>query len=134
MRICSILLLAVAIIAPSVGSQKTKLSVCSISAHPARFAGKIVVLSSQLNSDGIERENLTDKDCDDVGIAILAPNHFKGEAEFVKALQTGHPGTLDKTISGTFVGKFIWRPHDIPKWSLILREVRNITTVMNAKS
>jgi hypothetical protein len=83
-----------------------KTTVCAISAHPARFAGKKVVLSAELNSDGIERVTLTDKNCEDVGIAIETSDHFIDEATFDAALSSGHPGTLDKTISGTFVGIF----------------------------
>ncbi len=26
----------------------------------------------------------------------------------------GRPGTIGKGVSGTFVGKFRWRPHDAP--------------------
>jgi hypothetical protein len=71
-----------------------KTTVCAISAHPARFAGKKVALSGQLNSDGIEMVTLTDKNCEDVGIAIVTPDHFIGEAAFVAALHTGHPGNI----------------------------------------
>jgi hypothetical protein len=43
------------------GIEPMKTTVCAISAHPARFAGKKVALSAQLNSDGIERVTLTEK-------------------------------------------------------------------------
>jgi hypothetical protein len=105
-------------------------TVCSIAATPGRFDGKIVSVFGQIESDGIERTVLTDSGCVNLGIAISAPAHFKGEAEFTKALDTGHPGTLDKKITGTFVGKFVWKPREVPKRILELKEVRNLSIVM----
>ena len=68
-------------------------TVCSIAANPGRFDGKIVSVFGQIESDGIERTVLTDNGCGNLGIAISAPAHLKGEAEFTKALDTGHPGS-----------------------------------------
>jgi hypothetical protein len=72
--------------------------------HLARFAGKRVTISAHVNGDGIEDVTLTDKSCEDVGIAVLTPDRFVGEAPFTRALQTGPPGTLDKTIVGYSLG------------------------------
>jgi hypothetical protein len=105
-------------------------TVCSISDDPTHFAGKNVVVSGQLESDGIERVVLTDKDCDRYGIAISTPEHFAGEESFIKAFSVGHPGTLDKTITGTFIGKFRWQPGKVPKRILVLQEARGVTVAM----
>ena len=116
--------------APQRGDRSTKTTVCEISANPLRFTGKTVMFSGQYESDGIERSVLTDNKCKDVGIAVSAPAHFKGEADLMKALRLGHPGTLDKTISGTFSGKFEWHPRKNPKRVLTLTEVRNVSAAM----
>ena len=112
------------------GMAPIKTTVCEISDHPLRFAGKRVTISAQLNSDGIERVTLTDKSCEDAGLAVLTPEHFAGEEAFIKALQTGHPGTLDKTIRGTFTGVFRWQPEKMPKRALLLKEAQRIEVVM----
>ncbi len=117
-----------------INAQDTKAApeptVCSIAATPGRFDGKIVSVFGQIESDGIERTVLTDSGCLNLGIVISAPAHFKGEAEFIKALETGHPGTLDKKITGTLVGKFVWRPREVPKRIIELKEVRKLSIVM----
>jgi hypothetical protein len=117
---------------PSIAAEAGVLeaTICSISSDPQSFDGKIVLLHGQLNSDGIENTNITNKSCESYGIAIVTPTHFKGEARYIRTLQTGHPGTLDKTITGTFVGRFIWQPRKIPKRVLELKEVRDISVVM----
>jgi hypothetical protein len=125
-----VLILASTMTSRADGMTPIKTTVCEVSAHPTRFAGKRVTISAQLNSDGIERVTLTDKSCEDAGIAVLTPEHFAGEAAFIKALQTGHPGTLDKTISGTFTGVFRWQPEKMPKRALLLKEAQRIEVVM----
>ena len=112
------------------GSRTIAATVCAICADPKTFAGRVVSVSGEYNSDGIERAVVTDPRCYDVGIAIWTPRHFNGEAEFLKALQQGHPGTLDKKVTGTFVGRFIWHPHDVPKRILELTEVRGLSVTM----
>src|SRR5258708_27817125 len=82
-----------------------KTTVCEISANPTRFAGKTVVFASRFESDGMERSVLTDSDCKDFGLSVSTPEHFKGEDVLKKALSVGRPGTLDKTITGTFTGR-----------------------------
>jgi hypothetical protein len=108
-----------------------ELTVCSVSANPEHFSGKIITVSGRLESDGIERTTLMDEGCEGTGIAISAPTHFKGEAGLTKAFEKGHPGTLDKRIAGTLVGKFEWHPQAVsPKRLLVLKEARNISVVM----
>src|SRR5258708_38901794 len=89
------------------GSRETEPipTVCSISANPGFFDGKTVSISAQFESDGVERTVLTDSNCPKVGIAIEGKARVKGEEMLLRALQMGHPGTLDKRITGTFTGK-----------------------------
>ncbi len=50
-----------------------KTTVCAISADPARFAGKVVVVSARYESDGIERRDLTHRSLQRRWLAILTP-------------------------------------------------------------
>jgi hypothetical protein len=113
------------------GSQTTTATVCAICADPKTFAGKLVSVSGEYFDDGMHGSVLTDPRCDSVGIAISATQHFKGDSEFRKALQQGRlPGTTGMKVTGTFVGRFVWHPHDMPKWILVLTEVRDVSVTM----
>ena len=112
------------------GSRTITSTVCAICANPKAFSGKVISVTGEYNSDGMHGSVLTDPKCDAVGIAIWAPAHFKGDDEFRKAVQQGSPGTLDKKVTGTFVGRFIWHPQDMPKRILELTEVRNLSVTM----
>lgn len=112
------------------GDRTITATVCAISADPKTFAGKVVSVSGEYNSDGMHGSVLTDPKCDAVGIAIKAPAHFKGDDDFRKAVQQGSPGTLDKKVTGTFIGRFIWHPQDMPKRILELEEVRDLSVTM----
>jgi hypothetical protein len=110
------------------GSRAIKATVCAICADPKTFTGRVVSISGEYESDGIEREVVTDPECHDMGIAIMTPRHFKGEAEFFESVQQGSP--LDKKVTGTFIGRFIWHPQVVPKRILELTEVRNFSVTM----
>lgn len=105
----------------------TATTVCSVSTSPERFAGKLLRISGELSSDGMHVAVLTDADCKQYGIALRAIGPFTGEIEYRKALGTGHPGTLDKRIKGTFVGQFVWQSKKLPKRILLLREVHDLS-------
>ena len=127
--ICGLLFIGASLRAPAQSSiEPIKTTVCEISGNPTRFARKMVVFSSQFESDGIERSVLTDRNCIDVGIAVSTPKHYIGEAALSKALSVGRPGTPDKVIKGTFVGRFKWQPQGNPKRILILSEVRSLSS------
>jgi hypothetical protein len=89
-----------------------------------------VVVTAQYKSDGIERVILVDPDCEEVGITPRTPKHYTGEADLAKALSVGRPGTLDKIIKGTFVGKFRWSPQENQKFILVLGQVRDLSSMM----
>lgn len=108
-------------------SQAIVATVCSVSTNPERFAGKLLSISGELSSDGMHVVVLTDADCKQYGIALRATGPFRGEVEYRKALGTGHPGTLDKRIKGTFVGQFVWQSTKLPKRILFLREVHDLS-------
>jgi hypothetical protein len=108
-------------------SKPVETTVCAVSSHPEVFAGKLLRVSGELNSDGMHAVVLTDTHCKEYGITLTAIQAFVGEAKYRKALGTGNPGTLDKRITGIFVGRFVWQPKKLPKRVLVLREVHGLS-------
>jgi hypothetical protein len=101
---------------------------CTIVDNPSKFAGLLVTLVSQYESDGIERAVLVDSSCAGRGIAITAPARFAGKDQLEDALHVGLPGTMDKVISGTFTGRFAWYPGKNPSRVLAIREVYGVSS------
>jgi hypothetical protein len=74
----------------------------------------------------MEHTVLTDTACEGGGMALDTSGPFKGQDELLNALAWRSPGTLDKTITGVFVGKFDWRPKQTPSRILHLKEVLDL--------
>jgi hypothetical protein len=135
-RILSACTIAGLLLAPSSASHSQaknaaiKTTVCVVAAEPSKFEGKLLEITAQFESDGIERTVLIDQNCKNYGIAPLSPRHYISESALTDALHKGYPGTLDKTITGTFIGTFNSYPGKIPNRTLSLQEVRNVTVVM----
>lgn len=105
---------------PKVGHTEVRpktVTVCSLAA-PEQFDGVLISVTGQYRSDGIEHEGLFDSSCKDIGIALIIPSSAKGKKQLQDALRGGSPGTLDKTIVGTFVGVFHWNANGHPPRSL----------------
>jgi hypothetical protein len=117
-------------IPPQTKSVIIETTVCAIAAKPEHFTGKDVAISGELHSVPPHWTTIVNRKCPDVGIQISTPNHFKGEADFVKAVNQGYLGTWDRTIIGTFVGRFVWRPKEVPNLVLVLKEARDLSVAM----
>jgi len=78
----------------------------------------------------MERAVLVDPHCEEVGITPKTPKHYTGEDDLAKALSVGRPGTLDKTIKGTFVGRLRWSPQENQKLILVLSQVSDLSFTM----
>jgi hypothetical protein len=87
----------------------------------------MIVVAGRYESDGRERKLVIDEACSDVGIALSMPERFPGDQDLARALASGRPGTRDKNIRATFIGRFEWRPDDLPKRVLILKEIRDVS-------
>jgi len=107
-----------------------KTTVCAVSTEPNKFDGKLIEITAQFESDGIHSSVFTDKTCENFGIALFSSEHYVGEKALKNALSRGHPGTLDKTVDGTFVGRFHSHPNQVPSRVLVLEQARNISVVM----
>jgi hypothetical protein len=111
-------------------------TVCEITQHPERFIGQRVSLDASVESDGIERSVLVDdrdKKCKRGLVPTTDPNSKKSEAAnelLIQAIFNGHPGTIDKKITGHFVGVVSMRkPEDFmmaPGTQVIVLTVESI--------
>jgi len=81
-------------------------SVCELSNKPIAFDGKMVRFHAQFESDGIERSVLIDSECPQGAVLPYMADHASGNKSLDEAIATGHPGTLDKSITATFTGLF----------------------------
>jgi hypothetical protein len=100
-------------------------TVCEITTHPRLYQGKLVSFQAQFQSDGIEHSVLVDPWCKH-GLGPQWNGSPKGEEAFDKALYTGYRGTLDKTITATWIGRFAWHPGQRPTWVLNVVEIRDL--------
>ena len=100
-------------------------TVCAITTHPRFYQGKLVSFEAQFQSDGIEHSILVDPWCKH-GLDPNWTKSPKGEEAFDKALYTGYRGTLDKTITATWIGRFAWHREQIPRWVLNIVEIKNL--------
>jgi len=100
-------------------------TVCAIARGPAKFNHVFVLVRAHITSDGFEHTDLVDHSCENLGISLNYSTPFKGQDELVKAIHSPWPGTVDKDISGVFIGKIEWHV----KVSLSLTGVRDLKVV-----
>jgi hypothetical protein len=130
-----VIIATVLFFAPFVGSAASgqpvlNTTVCKISENPKSFDMRLVRVSGSLESDGIERTVLVDEGCPKDGLAVSTPNHFQGEDRLARAFGSGSPGTLDKEIHGTLVGRLVWKPNMNPRLSIIVIAAKDVSVKM----
>jgi hypothetical protein len=104
-------------------------TICELSATPAKFDGRRVNFAANVDSDGIEHTGLVDRSCPHNGVAPDIPASIRDHAD-IQALQhaiySGRPGTIDKNITASFRGVFHWHPRQIPNRVLTLESVTDL--------
>ena len=98
----------------SSGQQQTRnkaieTTLCEVVKHSVRFAGKWVRFHASFESDGLENSVLFDSKCK-LGIVPYYSDQFVSRPDiqaFDRAINAGQPGTLDKRVVATFMGRFI---------------------------
>ena len=100
---------------------------CALGRNPKRYNNQYVSVTAQYDSDGTEREGLSDAACKESGIALLIPRDAEGVDELRRVLHGGYPGTMDKIITGTFIGVFHWDPQGHPPRVLNVHAMRDFT-------
>jgi hypothetical protein len=96
-------------------SQALKVTVCEVTQSPEKFLGKRISFHAEVISDGIERTVLVDDTAScERGMTPLSiegdARSKKAIAQLTNAIFRGHPGTIDKSIRGDFVGLFALVP------------------------
>ena len=111
---------------PVKADQTGETSVCTISQSPDRYNGKLIRVAARVESDGIENTGLTDKACQYGGMALDRTGKFRGQKELEKALYSKPPGTEHLMITGVFIGRFEWRPNQVPSRILHLKKLLDL--------
>jgi hypothetical protein len=104
-------------------------TVCAISREPAKFNSHWVRIPAHIESDSFEYTGLVDSACQNVAISLDYSGKYKGHDELDKAIHSPWPGTVDKDISGVFIGRFEWHPTERVRRVLILKGVENLRVV-----
>jgi hypothetical protein len=128
----AILMLLFANSLPAQGDVERKIvktTVCAISREPAKFNLQWVRIPAQIESDSFEFTGLVDSTCKNDAISLDYYGKYKGHDELDTAIHSPMPGTVDKDISGIFIGIFEWRPSKRPRRLLILKGVENLEVV-----
>jgi hypothetical protein len=97
---------------PNSDSNPIATTLCEVVAHPEKFSNKFLRFQASFDSDGLDHSILIHRGCR-LGIVPYSPADGKKRPdfeEFEKAIDTGAPGTLDKTVVAIFTGRFIWKP------------------------
>jgi hypothetical protein len=101
-------------------------TVCDIAQNPKRFDHKTVLLRARFDKPWLENATLSDQTCDSVGIAANLSDKTRGNSALQDVLNTGRPGTSDKTITATWIGVFRWHPGKVPSRVLNVIEIKDI--------
>jgi hypothetical protein len=104
-----------------------KVSFCDVARNPERYNNQEITVTAQYDSDGMEREGLSDPACKESGFSLEMLRETKGKDQLRIALHGGYPGTLDKTVSGTFTGVFHWMPKEHPPRVLTVRRMEGFS-------
>jgi hypothetical protein len=111
-----------------------EVDVCTLAAHPKEFNNKLVRVNARVESAVIEGGTwLEDPSCREDGVELSVPDSIRSHPEEhpdFKALDDsirlqGNIGTLGKSISATFIGRFTSRSKR-PKRVLTLERIENL--------
>jgi hypothetical protein len=105
----------------------SKLTICNVAQNPERYNNQEITVTAHYESDGVEREGLSDPACKESGIGLLTLHDTKGKDQLRTALYGGYPGTLDKIVVGTFTGVFHWEPKAHPPRVMSVRIMQGFT-------
>lgn len=97
-------------------------TVCQIFDNPARYNHKTVIIVSHIESDGFEFTGLVDGRCKHKPILLDFSTEAPEMRNLVNAIASPpSPGTVDKDISGTFIGRFELEPQEDGRERRVLR-------------
>ena len=109
-----------------------KTTICALAEKPNRFEGKRVEVFGYFEDDGVRPKGITDPSCPDVRIEVALG--AEGKEDLLTALAKGRRGTLDKTITATFVGTFKWTPTENGRMELWFCGLKGLIVVPKQQS
>lgn len=85
-------------------------TICSLAAHPKRYENEVVRVRASVRSDGLEHTMLVDGKCPAVRVNVVPISEEPdGDLDELDAAIFAEPrGTVTKSVTGTFVGRFRW--------------------------
>jgi hypothetical protein len=104
-------------------------TLCEIAIHPGKFNGMRVEFPAQFNKPWIEQVTLTDNACDSVAVVPYLSEKTEGYEALQDALHKDHTGTMDKSITAKWIGKFNWRPRSVPNRTLDVFAVKDLVVL-----
>jgi len=84
-----------------------RVSLCEVVAAPLNYNYRAITLIAHYESDGPHGEALFDPSCNELRIRLQVRRDTKGYEKLVRVRQTG---TVDKIVTGTFTGTFLFTP------------------------
>jgi hypothetical protein len=119
---------------PSVSMQAAvrKVGFCDVARNAEQYDNQEITVTAQYESDGVEREGLSDPVCKESGFALEILRDTEGKDQLRAALHGGYPGTLDKTVVGAFTGVFHWVPDGHPPRVLRVRSMKDFSVHQKA--
>lgn len=113
------------------GKHSNATSLCTLASNGAKFDHTIVSFNAVIESDGIEHTALTDNACPGKGIALSITDKAAMQPtvkNLVDAIfRQGRIGTVGKHITATVSGLFLFTPEKIPRRTLVLESVSNLS-------
>lgn len=111
---------------PRVGPEIAPLveSLCWIVADPAHYEGKLVQVSADIQSDGLEHVQLVDAACENVALAVgVSDRSEPGVGALIdRAFEYGIEGSA-RPISATFTGTIVHSPGKVPSVTIQVTRV-----------
>lgn len=112
------------------GSPPPRHTVCELGSHPQAFDGTVASVSGRIESDGMEYTLISDPACPAIGIGLeytTVASHSPEARRLRKAIFfTGRPGTQDKVVTATLVGRFFGNQKRWPKRLILVSRVSDV--------
>jgi hypothetical protein len=105
--------------------QPTPATICHITQRAREFDNRLVRVSAEVHY-GVEYTALHDPMCPEARLMVVVGDPNRKTA--LRALNDViyRHGTLAARVTGTFIGRFRWHPHDRPAMAIELTQASNV--------
>jgi hypothetical protein len=117
------------VIQACVGVSASDVTVCDVTANPAKYDETTVVISASVSSDGMHSIAFRDSKCESKYLFLLGAASERGKKalrDLQDAIFEGHPGTDDKKVEAVVAGVIRLRPNEEPDYGFFLDELQSL--------